>query len=83
MGVQTEKKIDGEVVKHRAKLVAKGYVQKQGVDFEEVFALVIRLDTVRLILALVANRGWQVHHLEVEQGSIWIETGTKGLPRWY
>jgi len=57
---------DGEVVKHKARLVAKGYVQKQGVDFEEVFASVARLDTIRLILALAANRGWQVHHLDVK-----------------
>jgi len=57
---------DGEVVKHKARLVAKGYVQKQGIDFEEVFAPVARLDTVRLILALATNRGWQVHHLDVK-----------------
>jgi hypothetical protein len=57
---------DGEVVKHKAKLVAKGYVQKKGVDFDEVFAPVARLDTVRLILAMAANRGWQVHHLDVK-----------------
>jgi len=57
---------EGEVVKHKARLVAKGYVQKQGVDFEEVFAPVARLDTVRLLLAMAANRGWQVHHLDVK-----------------
>jgi hypothetical protein len=57
---------DGGVVKHKARLVAKGYVQKQGVDFEEVFAPVARLDTVRFILALAANLGWKVHHLDVK-----------------
>jgi hypothetical protein len=53
-------------VKHKARLVAKGYVQKQGVDYEEVFAPIARLDTVKFILALAANRGWQVHHLDVK-----------------
>jgi hypothetical protein len=57
---------EGEVVKHKARLVAKGYVQKQGIDFEEVFAPMARLDTVRLILAIAANKGWQVHHLDVK-----------------
>jgi hypothetical protein len=57
---------DGEVVKHKARLVAKGYVQKHGVDYEEVFAPVARLDIVKLILALAANRGWEVHHLDVK-----------------
>jgi hypothetical protein len=61
-----KKNADGEVVKHKARLVAKGFVQQQGVDFEEVFAPVARLDTIRFILALVANRGWQVHHLDVK-----------------
>jgi hypothetical protein len=61
-----KKNAEGEAVKHKSRLVAKGYVQKQGIDFEEVLAPVARLDTVRLILALAANRGWEVHHLDVK-----------------
>ena len=41
-------------------------MQKHGVDFDEVFAPVARLDTVRLILALAAHRGWKIHHLDVK-----------------
>jgi hypothetical protein len=51
-------------VKYKARLVAKGYVQKQGIDYEEVFAPVARLDTVRLLLTMAANWGWEVHHLD-------------------
>lgn len=54
------------MIKHKTRLVAKGYVQRHGIDFEEVFAPVARLDTIRLFLALAANRGWQVHHLDVK-----------------
>jgi hypothetical protein len=54
------------VVKHKARLVAKGFVQKHGIYFEGVFALVARLDTIRMLLALVANRGWRAHHLDVK-----------------
>jgi hypothetical protein len=61
-----KKNVEGEVVKYKARLVAKGYVQKQGIDYEEVFAPVARLETVRLILAMAANRGWEVHHLDVK-----------------
>ena len=46
---------EGNILKHKARLVAKGYVQKQGVDFAETFALVARLDTVKMILALAAH----------------------------
>jgi hypothetical protein len=55
-----------EVIKHKARLVAKGYVQRAGVDFDEVFALVTRLDSVRLLLAIAAHSGWEVHHLDVK-----------------
>jgi len=57
---------DGEVVRYKARLVAKGYVQKSGIDFEEVFAPVARLDTVRIVLAFAANNGWKIHHLDVK-----------------
>jgi hypothetical protein len=53
-------------VKHKARLVVKGYSQQQGVDYEEVFAPVARLEAVRLLLALVANQGWEVHHMDVK-----------------
>ena len=61
-----KKNAEGEIVKYKARLVAKGYVQRQGIDYEEVFAPVARLETVRLILVLAANRSWEVHHLDVK-----------------
>jgi hypothetical protein len=56
----------GEVVKHKARLVAKGYVQRQGIDFEEVFAPVARMESMRVVLAVAAHRGWSVHHMDVK-----------------
>ena len=56
----------GNVIKHKARLVAKGYAQEHGIDYDEVYAPVTRLETVRLLLALAAKRGWQVHHLDVK-----------------
>lgn len=61
-----KKDASGEVVKHKARLVAKGYVQKAGMDFDEVFAPVARLDSVRLLLTLAAQEGWIVHHMDVK-----------------
>ncbi|KAD3337417.1 hypothetical protein E3N88_32937 [Mikania micrantha] len=61
-----KKDAKGNVVKYKARLVAKGYVQKHGVDFDEVFAPVACMETVRMILALAATDGWQVHHLDVK-----------------
>ena len=53
-------------MKHKAHLVAKAYVQKQVVDFEEVFAPVVRLEYVRLLLAITAHCSWEVHHMDVK-----------------
>ena len=56
----------GEVVKHKTRLVTKGYVQKQEVDFEEVFALVARLESVCLLLTIATYCSWEVHHMDVK-----------------
>jgi hypothetical protein len=55
----------GEIVKHKARLVARGFVQQEGIDFDKVFAPVARMESVRL-LALAAREGWQVHHMDVK-----------------
>lgn len=56
----------GEVDKYKARLVAKGYAQKHGIDYTEVFAPVARWDTIRMILALAAQKGWCVYQLDVK-----------------
>jgi len=48
----------GAVVKHKARPVAREFVQREGVDFEEVFAPVVRMESVRLLLALAAAKDW-------------------------
>jgi len=63
---KVKKDPDGNKVKHKARLVAKGYAQVQGIDFDEVFAPVARIETVRVLLALAAQGGWQVHHMDVK-----------------
>ena len=60
------KNSEGNVIKHKARFMVKGYVQRQGVDFEEVFEPVTRLDTVRLILALATQHEWEIHHLDIK-----------------
>jgi hypothetical protein len=57
---------DGNVLKHKARLMVKGYVQRPGIDFDEVFAPVARLDSVRLLLAVAKQRRWEVHHMDVK-----------------
>ena len=56
----------GAVVRHKVWLVVKGYAQCHGIDYDEVFAPVARMEAVRLLLALAAHEGWQVHHMDVK-----------------
>jgi hypothetical protein len=57
---------NGAIVKYKARLVAKGYVQQLGIDYEEAFAPVTRLESVRLLLAITVHYGWGVHHMDVK-----------------
>ena len=57
---------DGSVNKYKARLVVKGYAQMFGVDFSETFAPVARLDTIRMLLALAAQKGWVIHQIDVK-----------------
>ena len=57
---------DGSISKYKARLVAKGYVQRNGIDYDEVFAHVARIETIRLVIALAASYGWEIHHLDVK-----------------
>jgi hypothetical protein len=47
----------GAIVKHKARLVARDFVQREGIDFDDTFALVVRMESVRLLFALAAQEG--------------------------
>jgi hypothetical protein len=56
----------GNIVRHKVRLVAKGYVQRAGIDYDEVFAPVAHLESVRLMMVVAAHHGWEVHHMDVK-----------------
>lgn len=57
---------DSSINKHKVRLVVKGYSQIFGVDYSDTFAPVARLDTIKLILAVAAQKGWKVYQLNVK-----------------
>ena len=63
---RTNKNAKGEVEKHKARLVAKDYSQKAGIDYDEVFAPVARLETIRLIISLATQNNWKIHQMDVK-----------------
>ncbi|GJW58856.1 retrovirus-related pol polyprotein from transposon TNT 1-94 [Tanacetum coccineum] len=54
------------VIRNKARLVAKGYAQKEGIDFEESFALVARLEAVRLFVAHATHKSFPVYQMDVK-----------------
>ena len=57
---------NGEVDKYKARLVAKGYCQQYGIDYAEIFAPVARLDTIRIVISLAAQKAWVIYQLDVK-----------------
>ena len=53
---KTKMKPNGEIAKYKARLVAKGFLQQPGLDFNEIYAPVTRIETVRLIITLASLR---------------------------
>jgi hypothetical protein len=56
----------GTVIKHKARLLARGFVQQERIDYDDAFAPVARMESVRVLLALAAQEGWQVHHMDAK-----------------
>ena len=58
--------IDGSMEKYKACFVAKGFSQKEGIDYEETFAPVARYSSIQTIISLAAKMGWRVHQMDVD-----------------
>ncbi|GKE67801.1 retrovirus-related pol polyprotein from transposon TNT 1-94 [Tanacetum coccineum] len=65
----------GGILKNKARLVARGYRQEEGIDFEESFAPVARLEAIRIFLAFSAHINMVVYQMDVKtaflNGNLW------------
>ena len=57
---------DGSIDKYKERFVARGFSQKEGIDYEETFAPVARYTSVRSVIALDAVMKWKVHQMDVK-----------------
>jgi len=63
---KTKLKPDGQVAKFKARLVARGFLQKYGQDYCEVYAPVERMETIRLIVAVAIKHNWLMYQLDAK-----------------
>ena len=78
---KTKQDADGNVQKHKKRMVARGFTQQPDIDFNETFAPVARMDTVRTVLAIVAQNKWPVYQMDVKstflngyiEGKVYVE----------
>jgi hypothetical protein len=57
---------DGEVVRNKAHLVAKGFSQVEGLDFGETFAPATHLEAIRILLAFAASKEFRLYQMDVK-----------------
>jgi histone deacetylase 1/2 len=61
-----KRKADGTIDRYKACLVAKGFKQRYGIDYEDTFSPVVKIATIRTVLALSVSRGWSLWQLDVK-----------------
>jgi Reverse transcriptase (RNA-dependent DNA polymerase) len=54
------------IIKNKARLVAKGYTQQAGIDFEEIFAPVARLESIKMLLAYASHKGFILYQMDIK-----------------
>jgi hypothetical protein len=63
---------DGSVERHKARLLSKGFSQVEGIDYNETFSPVAKMNSIFLVLALAASHKWEVHQMDVKDKSTFL-----------
>ena len=65
-GFRNKTDSDGIIIRNKARIVAKGYSQQEGIDYDETFAHVARLEAIRIFLAYAAHKKFKVFQMDVK-----------------
>jgi hypothetical protein len=63
---KAKKNAKGEIERYKARLVVKGYSQRPGIDYGEVFAPITLLETIRMVISLAAQNKWKIYQMDVK-----------------
>jgi hypothetical protein len=70
---KTKEDSDGNPVRYKARLVARGFTQVEGIDYEETFAPTAKFVTIRLIISLATGFGWPLEQADIDTAFLWSE----------
>jgi hypothetical protein len=60
-----KRRSDGSIERYKARLVARGFTQQEGIDYSETFSPVIKQAIVRLVFSIAVLYGWKIHQLDI------------------
>eukprot|EP00253_Pinus_taeda_P031401 PITA_31401 len=63
---KTKSNAEGKIDRHKARLVVKGYKQQQGRDYDETFAPVARMETIKTVLFIATQNKWKIYQMDVK-----------------
>ena len=61
-----KRKVDGSIDKYKARLLIKGHKKAEGLDYFDTYSLVTRINSIRMVLAIIALINLEVHHMDVK-----------------
>ena len=59
-------KADGSIERYKVRLLAKGFIQTYGINYQETFAPVAKINSTRILLSLAVNFNWLLHQLDIK-----------------
>jgi hypothetical protein len=68
---KVNKKADGSVDQYKARLVARGFKHRYGIDYEDTFSPVVKAVTIRIILSIGVSNGWNMRQLDVQNSFLY------------
>jgi len=63
--------LDGNIDQYKARLVTKGYSQVEGIDYLEIFSLIVKMTTIYVVLALAFINNWHLQQLDVSNAFLY------------